>query len=94
MEQQPQWVSLEVRLDAIFAVARQVGMTRAQFDACLQNQGMIENLKWVKDRGRKLGIVGTPNFFIGDKLVKKELTIAEIADYVEQGGTPTAAASP
>lgn len=55
---------------------------------------MIENLKWVKDRGRKLGIVGTPNFFIGDKLIKKELTIAEIADYVEQGGTPTAAASP
>jgi protein-disulfide isomerase len=94
MEQQPQWVSLEVRPDAIFAVARQVGMTRTQFDACSQNQGMIENLKWVKDRGRKLGIVGTPNFFIGNKLIKKELTIADIAAYVEQGGTPTAAASP
>jgi len=98
MDQQASWVSLEVRLDAIYAVARQVGMTRPQFDACLQNQGMIANLKWVKDRGRKLGIVGTPNFFIGTKLIKKELTIAEIADYVEkaehQGGTPTAAASP
>ncbi len=97
MEQQPQWVSLEVRLDAIYAVAQQVGMKRAEFDACLQNQGMIENLKWVKERGRKLGIVGTPNFFIGNKLIKKELTIAEIADYVEQAdqrGTPTAAASP
>jgi protein-disulfide isomerase len=97
MEQQAQWVSLEVRPDAIFAVARQVGMKRAEFDACLQNQVMIENLKWVKDRGRKLGIVGTPNFFIGNKLIKKELTIAEIADYVEHGterGTPTAAANP
>jgi protein-disulfide isomerase len=97
MQQQATWVSLEVRPDAIFAVARQVGMTRPQFDACLQNQGMIENLKWVKERGRKLGIVGTPNFFIGTKLIKKELTIAEIADYVEQAnqrGTPTAAASP
>lgn len=98
MEQQASWVSLEVRLDAIYAVARQVGMTRPQFDACLQNQGMIENLKWLKDRGRKLGIVGTPNFFIGTKLIKKELTIAEIADYVQlaeqHGGTPTAAASP
>jgi len=98
MEQQSSWVSQEVRLDPIYAVARQVGMTRPQFDACLQNQGMIENLKWVKDRGRKLGIVGTPNFFIGSKLIKKELTIAEIADYVQQaeqhGGTPTAAASP
>ncbi len=73
------------------------GMTRPQFDACLQNQSMIANLKWVKDRGRKLGIVGTPNFFIGTKLIKKELTIAEIADYIEQAsrsGTSTAAASP
>ncbi len=97
MEQQASWVSQEVRLDAIYAVAQQVGMTRPQFDACLQNQGMIENLKWIKDRGRKLGIVGTPNFFIGNKLIKKELTFAEIADYVEQAsrsGTPTAAANP
>jgi protein-disulfide isomerase len=98
MQQQASWVSLEVRLDAIYAVAKQVGMTRPQFDACLQNQDMIAKLKWVKDRGRKLGIIGTPNFFIGTKLIKKELTIAEIADYVEQAqqppGTPTAAASP
>jgi protein-disulfide isomerase len=98
MAQQPSWVSLQVRLDAIYAVAKQVGMTRPQFDACLQNQDMIAKLKWVKDRGRKLGIIGTPNFFIGTKLIKKELTIAEIADYVEQAnqplGTPTAAASP
>jgi len=98
MEQQASWVSLEVRPDAIYAVAKQVGMTRPQFDACLQNQDMIAKLKWVKDRGRKLGIIGTPNFFIGTKLIKKELTIAEIADYVEQasgrGGTPTASANP
>lgn len=98
MEQQASWVSLEVRLDAIYAVAKQVGMTRPQFDACLQNQDMIAKLKWIKDRGRKLGIIGTPNFFIGTKLIKKELTIAEIADYVQQAeqqhGTPTAAASP
>jgi protein-disulfide isomerase len=98
MEQQASWVSLEVRLDAIYAVAKQVGMTRPQFDACMQNQDMIAKLKWVKDRGRKLGIIGTPNFFIGTKLIKKELSIAEIADYVEQanrqGSTPTASANP
>ncbi len=95
MEQQPQWVSQEVRLDPIFAVAQQVGMTRPQFDSCAENQGMIENLKWVKERGRKLGIIGTPNYFVGDKLVKKELTMADIRELVE--GTPpgtTAAATP
>ncbi len=76
-------VSQEVRLDPIFAVAEQVGMKRAEFDACRENQGMIENLKWVKDRGRKLGIVGTPNYFVGDQLIKKELTMADIRAFVE-----------
>ena len=72
-------------------------MKRAEFDACRENQGMIENLKWVKDRGRKLGIVGTPNFFVGDKLIKKELTMADIRALVEpqlSGSVPTAEAAP
>lgn len=87
MEQQVQWVSQEVRPDAVFAIAQQVGMTRAQFDSCRENQGMIENLKWVKERGRKLGIIGTPNFFVGTKLVKSVLTIDEIRAFVEQPRT-------
>ncbi len=80
-------MSQDVRPDAVFAIAQQVGMTRAQFDSCRENQGMIENLKWVKERGRKLGIIGTPNFFVGTKLIKSDLTIDEIRAYVEQPQT-------
>jgi protein-disulfide isomerase len=83
LEQQPAWVSQEVRLDPIFKVASQVGMTRQQFDACRENQAMIAGLKWVKDRGRTLGVIGTPNFFVGSTLVKKVLTIEEIRTMVE-----------
>lgn len=83
LEQQPSWVSQEVRLEPIFKVASQVGMTRQQFDACRENQSMIDGLKWVKDRGRTLGIIGTPNFFVGTTLVKKVLTIDEIRAMVE-----------
>ncbi len=83
LEQQPAWVSQEVRLDPIFKVASQVGMTRRQFDACRENQAMIDGLKWVKDRGRTLGVIGTPNFFIGSTLVKKVLSIEEIRAMVE-----------
>lgn len=83
MTQQASWVSQEVRLDPIFAVASQVGMKRPEFDACLQNQGMIEGLKWIKERGRKLGIIGTPNFFIQNKLIKKELSMEEIRAAVD-----------
>lgn len=83
LEQQSSWVSQEVRLNRIFQVAQQVGMKQTEFDACLKNQGMISALQWVKDRGRKLGVIGTPNFFIQNKLYKKQLTMSEIRDAVE-----------
>ena len=83
LEQQNKWVSQDVRLDAIYKVASQVGMTRQHFDACRENQAMIEGLKWVKDRGRTLGVIGTPNFFVQGKLVKRVLTMKEIREMVE-----------
>ena len=92
LTQQANWVSQDVRLDRIFKVAQQVGMKQSEFDACLKNQGMINDLQWVKDRGRKLGVIGTPNFFIQNKLYKKQLTVAEIKQAVEQTlKTPAAA---
>jgi protein-disulfide isomerase len=97
MDQQPAWVSQEVRLDPIFNVAAQVGMTRQQFDACRQNQSMIDGLKWVKDRGRKLGVIGTPNFFVEGKLVKKELAMEDIRAMVDPliaGRTTASAGTP
>jgi protein-disulfide isomerase len=83
LAQQANWVSQEVRLDAIHAVAAQVGLTRPQFDACLKDEALIGGLKWIKDRGRTLGIIGTPNFFVQGKLVKKVLTMDEIRAMVE-----------
>jgi protein-disulfide isomerase len=83
MVQQASWVSQEVRPDPIFKVAQQVGMTRAQFDSCRENRAMINALNWVKERGRTLGIIGTPNFFIQGKLVKSAIGIKEIREMVD-----------
>jgi protein-disulfide isomerase len=83
LARQAAWVSQEVRRDPIFKIAADVGMTRAQFDACYENQGMIEALKWVKERGRTLGVIGTPNFFVNGKLVKSMLGMKEIRDMVD-----------
>ena len=93
--QQGTWVSQDVQLDPIFDVAKQVGMTRAEFDACRQNQSIIEALKAIKERGRKLGIIGTPNFFIQEKRIKSTLTMDDIRAHVEPllaGGRPAATA--
>ncbi len=83
LAQQSAWVSQDVRPDVIFKVAQQIGITRPQFDACLENQATIEGLKWVKDRGRTLGIIGTPNFFVADKLVKKQIGIKDIRAMID-----------
>ena len=83
MRQQSTWVSQEVRPDPIFKVAAQVGMTRAQFDSCRENRGMINALNGIKERGRTLGIIGTPNFFVQGKLVKSVIGIKEIREMVD-----------
>jgi protein-disulfide isomerase len=83
MAQQASWVSQEVRPDPIFKVAAQVGMTRAQFDSCRENRRMIQAIDGIKQRGRTLGIIGTPNFFIDGKLVKKVIGMKEIREIVD-----------
>lgn len=83
LEQQPTWVSQEVRPEAILKVASQVGVTPSQYDACVKDQSMIAGLNAVKERGRQLGIIGTPNFFIGNRLVKSVVGMAEIRVMVD-----------
>lgn len=83
MAQQPTWVSQEVRPDPIFEVAKQVGLTRAQFDACRQDEGLHKKLNAIKDRGRTLGVIGTPNFFVQGKLVKSVLDMKSIREMVD-----------
>ena len=83
MFEQSSWVSQEVRPDPIHLVAAQVGLTRAQFDSCRGNQRLIAQLNWVKERGRKLGVIGTPNFFIQGRLVKSVIGMKEIREIVD-----------
>ena len=44
---------------------------------------MINALNQVKERGRKLGVIGTPNFFVDGKLVKSVIGIKEIRAMVD-----------
>jgi protein-disulfide isomerase len=83
MAEQPAWVSQEVRPDPIFAVASKVGMTRAQFDACRADAKLAQELAWVKDRGRTLGIIGTPNFFLNARLIKTVLDWPTLSQMIE-----------
>jgi protein-disulfide isomerase len=94
MAQQSAWVSQEVRRDPIFKVASQVGMTRAQFDSCMENQAMIASLNAIKERGRTLGIIGTPNFFVQGKLIKSTLDTAKLRALIDSHLADGAAGKP
>lgn len=83
MRQQSVWVSQEVRVEPILKVASEAGLTREQFDACRQNQGMTRDLNAIKERGRTLGIVGTPNFFINGRLIKSTLTLQDLKGIID-----------
>ena len=75
---QSRWTGQKVRPDAIYSVVKPTGMTRQQFDSCLANQKIIDGLMWVKQRGRALGVVGTPTFFINGEKVRGVLTFEQI----------------
>lgn len=94
LAQQATWVSQEVRHDAIHKVAAQVGVTREQYEACRQDHALVSGLNWVKDRGRTLGVIGTPNFFVNGRLVKSVIGMPEIRELVDGAASGRVAAKP
>jgi protein-disulfide isomerase len=89
LSRQREWVSQEVRLDAIYAVAKSSGLTREAFDKCLSNQTIIDGLAEVKQRGRQFGVIGTPTFFINGRKAQGVVTFEEIKAMIEQAPAPS-----
>lgn len=83
LARQREWVSQEVREDAIYNVAKSSGMSRAEFDKCLSNQAIIDGLTEVKERGRKYGVIGTPTLFIDGRKRQGAVTFEEIKALIE-----------
>lgn len=90
MERQSEWISQAVRREPIWKIVRKFGLKRAAFDACYEDKALIANLNAVKERGRTLGVIGTPNFFVNGKLYKRVLTMTDFDQLV--GGTSATAA--
>jgi protein-disulfide isomerase len=83
LSRQSEWVSQEVRLDAIYGVANSSGMSRETFDKCLSNQAIIDGLSEVKQRGRQFGVVGTPTFFVNGRKAQGAITFEQIKALIE-----------
>ncbi len=73
-DHQRSWILAKDRRAALFHLARQSGMTRGAFDACLQKKEMLKGLQAMRDHAsRQLNVSSTPTFFIeGERLEGNE----------------------
>jgi len=67
-----QWARVPVgELTAYFAdYARQLGLDTARFDACLSSRDKRPLVLADQELARKLGLGGTPSFFVGGKFIE------------------------
>jgi protein-disulfide isomerase len=50
----------------------------------MANQKISEGIDWVKQRGRKLGVKGTPTFFINGQQVRGYLSYDELREQLDK----------
>ncbi|MES9273111.1 thioredoxin domain-containing protein, partial [Cutibacterium acnes] len=55
-------------LTAVTGITRQAGITQAAFEACLNNQAILDALNAVRDRATSVfGVDSTPTFFVNGR---------------------------
>ncbi len=86
---QEEWV-VKDPLTPLKEIAKQFGFTEDQFNQCLANQKVLDDIQAVRDHAvAKLGVNSTPTFFINGKKLIGDLSIdqmaKEIAPYLKTG---------
>jgi protein-disulfide isomerase len=81
-ERQRQW-AVEDAKPEIAAIARRVGINRADMDACLANTDLQRNLVDMLRAGQAEGIKFTPTFIIGNERHVGEIEFDALAELIE-----------
>jgi len=81
--QQRQWY-VEQPIPPLRAIARQAGFTEKSFDACIEDQKLLNGLQSIRDRAYKqFGVRSTPTFFINGTKHEGALSIDEMAKVID-----------
>jgi protein-disulfide isomerase len=83
MANQNKWAAQEIQADALYKLVQDTGLKRDAFDSCLANQSINDGITWSKQRGRKLGVQGTPTFFINGQKLRGALSFEEMQKVIE-----------
>lgn len=81
---QEKWLLAPDPMIALKALALQNGIPAKQFDACLKNQELLDQIVAIRlDGQKKYNITATPTIVINAKIYQKALTLEEIADIMK-----------
>lgn len=81
---QEKWLLAPDPLVALKAIALQNGIPAKQFDTCLKNQELLDQIVAIRlDGQKKYNITATPTIVINAKIYQKALTLEEIADIMK-----------
>lgn len=84
-EQQRTWAFTENPYNALLNFSKQVGFTQESFEKCLTNQGLLDAVNAVRDRGaNEFGVTSTPTFFINGAKHPGALSIEEMGKIIEE----------
>ncbi len=77
--QQKNWAFVDKPVEALASTVKQAGISQADFESCLKNQGLYDQVNGVRDRAaEKFTVDATPTFFINGKKHAGELNVAEL----------------
>ncbi len=83
-KQQQVWAAVDNAKDALLQISRLAGFTQEQFESCLTDQKLLDDIRAVRARGTdEFKVDSTPTFFINGKQYKGALTIAEMSAIID-----------
>ncbi|MBY0362392.1 MAG: DsbA family protein [Phreatobacter sp.] len=83
-QQQRTWAFGGNPLEAVTAITRQAGITQAQFEACLNNQAILDALNATRERAASaFGVESTPTFFINGRRMLGAQPMAEFEKIID-----------
>lgn len=80
---QENWARTSDGSGALKSVMGMTGMDEAAFEACLQNEELMQQVQSVAEAGRGFGVDSTPTFFINGQMYKGALSVDRFGEVIE-----------
>lgn len=78
-DQQKNWAFVDKPVEALAASVKQAGISQAQFETCLKDQGLYNQVNQVRDdAAKKFGVEATPTFYINGTKHPGEIGVDEL----------------